>query len=106
MENLINILTENLECYEKAKREIEHILEIYEKRIKEHILKIEVVDIIKCNDMIDDLFHIQNELCVVKYKYNYPLSVYIYNFLYEFDRQDDESKIYLINAIKTKSIVL
>ena len=32
-------------------------------------------------------------------KYNYPLSDYLRDFIYEFDRQDEESVFYLIKEI-------
>ncbi|EQA02708.1 hypothetical protein HPSD74_0820 [Glaesserella parasuis D74] len=42
----------------------------------------------------------QEELSIIKYKFNYEFDDFINGFIYEFDRQDSESVNYLINKIR------
>ena len=69
-------------------------------RIQEEIQKF-IIEVRNTQDSspIYSLFKIQNDLSLLAYKYNYPLSNFLHNFIYEFDRQDDESVTYLVNKI-------
>ena len=86
-----SILIEQLEVFISSKNQIDRILYDYENEIKNIVNKIK--------KYIYELFRIQNSLSVLLYKYNYPLSDYLRDFIYEFDRQDEESVFYLIKEI-------
>ena len=90
-----SILIEQLEVFISSKNQIDRILYDYENEIKNIVNKIKKYD--PSVDNIYELFRIQNSLSV--YKYNYPLSDYLRDFIYEFDRQDEESVFYLIKEI-------
>ena len=92
-----SILIEQLEVFISSKNQIDRILYDYENKIKNKINKIKKYD--PSVDNIYELFRIQNSLSVLLYKYNYPLSDYLRDFIYEFDRQDEESVFYLIKEI-------
>ncbi|QIM64403.1 hypothetical protein [Frederiksenia canicola] len=91
-----DILIERLELLYDIKIEIERILLEYRKNIHEIILDIKER---KLKDRIYELFDIQNKLSVLVYKYEYNVDSYLYNFIYEFDRQDNESVDYLFDEI-------
>ena len=92
-----SILIEQLEVFISSKNQIDRILYDYENGIKNIVNKIKKYD--PSVDNIYELFRIQNSLSVLLYKYNYPLSDYLRDFIYEFDRQDEESVFYLIKEI-------
>ena len=92
-----SILIEQLEVFISSKNQIDRILYDYENEIKNIVNKIKMYD--PSVDNIYRLFRIQNSLSVLLYKYNYPLSDYLRDFIYEFDRQDEESVFYLIKEI-------
>ena len=85
------------EVFISSKNQIDRILYDYENEIKNIVNKIKMYD--PSVDNIYRLFRIQNSLSVLLYKYNYPLSDYLRDFIYEFDRQDEESVFYLIKEI-------
>ena len=92
-----SILIEQLEVFISSKNQIDRILYDYENEIKNIVSKIKKHD--SSVENIYKLFSIQNGLSVLLYKYNYPLSDYLRDFIYEFDRQDEESVFYLIKEI-------
>ena len=92
-----SILIEQLEVFISSKNQIDRILYDYENEIKNIVSKIKKHD--SSVENIYKLFSIQNGLSVLLYKYNYPLSDYLRDFIYEFDRQDEESVLYLIKEI-------
>ena len=92
-----SILIEQLEVFISSKNQIDRILYDYENEIKNIVSKIKKHD--SSVENIYKLFRIQNSLSVLLYKYNYPLSDYLRDFIYEFDRQDEESVFYLIKEI-------
>ena len=92
-----SILIEQLEVFISSKSQIDRILYDYENEIKNIVSKIKKHD--SSVENIYKLFSIQNGLSVLLYKYNYPLSDYLRDFIYEFDRQDEESVLYLIKEI-------
>ena len=92
-----SILIEQLEVFISSRNQIDRILHDYETEIKKIVSEIKAHD--SSVDNIYKLFRIQNGLSVLLYKYNYPLSDYLRDFIYEFDRQDEESVSYLIKEI-------
>lgn len=92
-----SILIEQLEVFISSRNQIDRILHDYETEIKKIVSEIKAYD--SSVDDIYKLFRIQNGLSVLLYKYNYPLSDYLRDFIYEFDRQDEESVSYLIKEI-------
>ena len=92
-----SILIEQLEVFISSKKQIDRILHDYENEIKNIVNEIKKHD--PSVENIYKLFSIQNDLSALLYKYNYPLSDYLRDFIYEFDRQDEESVFYLIKEI-------
>lgn len=54
--------------------------------------------------IMENLFHIQAILSYCLYKYDYPMDNFLKDFVYYFDRQDEENKKYLIMSIKNHSL--
>ena len=75
----------------------------YESEIKKRLASIENLDADSAKEIIRSLFDLQNEISIVIYKYNYPVNELINNFVYEFDRQDNESIDFILNKINTNS---
>ena len=96
MNEKYKILIERLDYFINVKNEIDRILFDYETR--------KIIYCIKFNDgkinMVKELFNIQNELCIIIYKYQYTVSDFLSSFIYEFDRQDEVSMYYLFSKIK------
>ena len=92
-----SILIEQLEVFISSKKQIDRILHDYENEIKNIVNEIKKHD--PSVENIYKLFSVQNDLSALLYKYNYPLSDYLRDFIYEFDRQDEESVFYLIKEI-------
>ena len=92
-----SILIEQLEVFISSRNQIDRILHDYENKIKNIVNEIKKHD--PSVENIYKLFSIQNDLSALLYKYNYPLSDYLRDFIYEFDRQDEESVFYLIKEI-------
>ena len=92
-----SILIEQLEVFISSRNQIDRILHDYENEIKNIVNEIKKHD--PSVENIYKLFSIQNDLSALLYKYNYPLSDYLRDFIYEFDRQDEESVFYLIKEI-------
>ena len=90
-------LIEQLEVFISSKNQIDRILRDYENEIKNIVNEIKKHD--PSVENIYKLFSIQNDLSALLYKYNYLLSDYLRDFIYEFDRQDEESVFYLIKEI-------
>lgn len=91
-----SVLIERLDFFINVKSEIDRILYKYEENIKE------IIESIRVNgnkDGVYTLFAIHNKLSIVYYKYEYDVSDFLSDFIYEFDRQDEESVDYLFNEI-------
>lgn len=100
MKNKFEILTELAKDYLRISREMSYIVSEYEKDV------IDRLDAIRRFNqdpklIIVELFKIQEELSIIKYRFNYNFNVFLNSFIYEFDRQDDESISYLINKIRS-----
>lgn len=91
-----DVLIQRLDLFNNVKSEIDRILYEYEENIKDIIEDIKVKD---NKDRIHTLFEIQNKLSIISYKYEYHMSEFLSDFIYEFDRQDEESVIYLHDEI-------
>ncbi|WP_131667652.1 hypothetical protein [Psychrobacter pygoscelis] len=96
MDNINDVLIELLNTYSRSKVEIESILRIYEDRIKSKICSIDINDRENSEKIIKELFGIQNEISMIVYKYNFPVSNFLEDFIYDFDRQDVESINYIL----------
>lgn len=98
MDEKYKILIERLDYFLSVRSEIDRILRDYEIKVRKiiHDIRFDNGNI----ELIQELFNIQDKLCVVKYKYQYTVSDFLSNFIYEFDRQDDVSINYLFNKIK------
>ena len=103
MDNRALMLIDALDLYVKSKSEIDSVLGFYETEIKNNLDMIGKSGIEKDRKIIENLFKIQNEVSIVIYKYNYPVNELINNFVYEFDRQDNESIDFILNQINTNS---
>lgn len=101
MENINEILSELLITYSRSKAEIESILRIYEDNIKHKISLISINNIEESEKVIKELFEIQSEISMIVYKYNFPVSDFLGDFIYDFDRQDVESIHYIIKNISS-----
>ena len=91
-----DVLIELLDVFSNSRIQIDRILFEYEEEIQKFIIEVRNT---QDSSLIYSLFKIQNDLSLLVYKYNYPLSNFLYNFIYEFDRQDDESVTYLVDKI-------
>lgn len=91
-----DVLIELLDVFSNSRIQIDRILFEYEEEIQKFIIEVRNT---QDSSPIYSLFKIQNDLSLLAYKYNYPLSNFLHNFIYEFDRQDDESVTYLVNKI-------
>jgi len=74
MDNIKDVLSELLETYTRSKFEIESILRIYEDRIKYEMGLIDIQNREESEKIIKELFDIQNQISVIIYKYNFPVS--------------------------------
>lgn len=99
MNNTGDVLLELLQTYSRSKAEIESILKAYEDRIKHKMGLIDAHNREESEKTIKELFDIQNQIRVIIYKYNFPVSDFLADFIYDFDRQDVESIDYIINKI-------
>lgn len=100
MSQRYQVLLNNLETFTFLKREVNFILEEYEMEIKIKMGEILNQTYEESIETIKSLFEMQDKISVVKYKFNYNISEFLDSFIYDFDRQDDESIYYLINKIK------
>lgn len=100
MSQRYQVLLNNLETFIFLKREVNFILEEYEMEIKIKMGEILNQTYEESIETIKSLFEVQDKISVVKYKFNYDISEFLDGFIYDFDRQDDESICYLINKIK------
>ena len=91
-----DVLIELLDVFSNSRIQIDRILFEYEEEIQKFIIEVRNT---QDSSPIYSLFKNQNDLSLLVYKYNYPLSNFLYNFIYEFDRQDDESVTYLVDKI-------
>lgn len=98
MHNKFEILVDLLHDYMRISREMSYLIQEYKREINEKIKSIRS-NPKKAECEIYDLFKIQEELSILKYKFNYKFDSLLDNFIYEFDRQDIESVNYLINKI-------
>ena len=98
MDNIKDVLSELLETYTRSKFEIESILRIYEDRIKYEMGLIDIQNREESEKIIKELFDIQNQISVIIYKYNFPVSDFLADFIYDFDRQDIENINYIISV--------
>lgn len=89
------ILLEKLDFFCNLRLEINRILDDCKRNIQIKISLIRNGN----RDEIYELFKVQDEIAVVYHKYNYPIDDYLYNFMYEFDRQDEESVDYLFKKL-------
>ena len=96
MDNIKDVLSELLETYTRSKFEIESILRIYEDRIKYEMGLIDIQNREESEKIIKELFDIQNQISVIIYKYNFPVSDFLADFIYDFDRQDIENINYIL----------
>ncbi len=103
MDKMKEILDELLETYLRTKVEIDSILNKYEALIKSKIKALKEADEIRKENIVKELFTIQNEICIVVYRYSYPTNKFITDFIYDFDRQDDISINYIVDKIKKTS---
>lgn len=96
--NKLDIIIDNINLYNRLKREIALTLIEYEEIIKNSINKIKENKQIEENKkIIYNLFLIQKKINIISNKLDFELSDYLYDFLYNFDRQDEESVIFLLN---------
>jgi len=100
-DNIKDVLSELLETYTRSKSEIESILRIYEDRIKHEMGLIDIQSREESEKIIKELFDIQNQISVIIYKYNFPVSDFLADFIYDFDRQDIENINYIIKNISS-----
>ena len=103
MDERILILIDALDLYTKSKSEINSVLRYYESEIKKRLASIENLDTDSAKEIIRSLFDLQSEISIVIYKYNYPVNEFIGNFIYDFDRQDEESVDFIYKKLVTKS---
>ncbi len=100
MDKIKEILDELLETHLRTKVEIDSILNKYESLIKSKIKALKKADETSNKNIVKELFTIQNEICIVVYRYSYPANKFITDFVYDFDRQDDISINYIIDKMK------
>lgn len=99
MNNKFETITTFAQDYMRILREMSFVVQEYKREICNGIESIRTNDETSKN-IINDLFRMQEELSIIKYKFNYEFDDFINGFIYEFDRQDSESVNYLINKIR------
>ncbi|QLB45121.1 hypothetical protein [Mannheimia pernigra] len=100
MNDKFEIMVDLSKDYMRISREISYLIQEYKRDINE---KIESIRFNKkdAESVILELFKVQEELSILKYKFNYEFDDFLDKFIYEFDRQDVESINYLINKISS-----
>lgn len=86
--------------YRDINIQIFNLLDLYSRDIAILITKINKSSYEESDDFFNELFHLQDDLATVFYKYDFKMPEKLYNFMYDFDRQDEVSKKFWYDKIK------
>lgn len=90
------ILMDNLLTIQKCNSEIQSLLNQTENTIREKINQSKDLSSDKLLNLIVELSIIQENIAFVLFKFEYQVSDFLYDFIYDFDRIDDHSIKYII----------
>ncbi len=88
--------------YRDINLSITRMLDAYDSEINDLFISLKNTSFINSHSYFDRLFEIQEKLSKALYKYHYVFSKKYLNFIYDFDRDDDVSRIYWHEKIKVE----
>lgn len=90
------ILRDNLLTFQRCTSEIQSSLHHIEETIQLKISQAKELNHTQLLELINELFNIQEQIAFVLFKFDYPISSFLYHFICDFERCDKDTIQYIL----------